>query len=110
MAVVTWNEHMFFYLNNKNQAELKRAKVAIRINDHGILKDDLIGYYEFDLDWLYLKPDHGILHKWIIMSDPNGDNFSAVTAYLKCSISVIGEGDKNYSLDADPNPDKEDVL
>jgi hypothetical protein len=43
---------------------------------------------------LYGQPKHALLHKWIIMSNPESENFGAVTAQLKVSIVVTGEGDE----------------
>lgn len=52
---------------------LENAKVQIKLMDKGFFKDALIGYYEFDLSYLYQQPDHALLHKWIIMSNPESE-------------------------------------
>jgi hypothetical protein len=70
----------------------------------------MIGYYEFDMNWIYLRPDHALLHKWVVMSDPTSEDFSAVTAYFKCSITVIGVGDNNIAIEEDDNPESEDII
>ena len=33
--------------------ELERGKIEIKLMDKGYFKDALIGYYEFDLSYLY---------------------------------------------------------
>ena len=50
------------------------------------------------------------MHKWIVMSNPEDENYGEVTAMLKMSISICGEGDEQAPIDDDPNPEKEDVL
>jgi len=78
--------------------------------DKGFLKDALIGYYEFDLNYLYQQDGHALLHKWIIMSNPEDDNYGAVTAQLKISITVTGEGDESVPIEDDPNPEIEVII
>jgi hypothetical protein len=51
-----------------------------------------------------------MMHKWIVMSNPEDENYGEVTAMLKMSISICGEGDEQAPIDDDPNPEKEDVL
>ena len=50
------------------------------------------------------------MHKWVVMSNPNSENFSDVTAYFKLSVVVVGQGDENIAIENDPNPDTEDIL
>lgn len=50
------------------------------------------------------------MHKWVVMSNPDSENFSDVTAYFKLSVVVVGQGDENISIENDPNPDTEDIL
>jgi hypothetical protein len=33
------------------------------------------------------------MHKWIIMSNPEGEDFGEVTGYLKISMTITGDGD-----------------
>ena len=110
MQVINWNEHIFMEFNNKEPNELEKAKVSLKMLDKGIFKDEIIGYYEFDLNYIYLQPNHALLHKWVFMSNPESENFSEVTAYFKMSISVSGVGDPNIAIEDDPNPEKEDVI
>ncbi len=78
--------------------------------DKGWFKDALIGYYEFDLSYLYQQPDHALLHKWIILSNPESENFGEVTAQLKISITICGEGDEQVGIEDDPHPEIEDII
>lgn len=78
-GIAVWNEHIFFEPKNQNVEDLAQAKIEIKLMDKGFFKDALIGYYEFDLSYLYKQKDHALLHKWIIMSNPESENFGEVT-------------------------------
>jgi hypothetical protein len=62
--------------------------------DKGYLKDALIGQFEFDLSYIYFRKDHVLLHQWLALSNPNSENYSDITAYIKVSISVAASGDE----------------
>jgi len=51
--VADWNEHIFFERKNVEEEELSLAKVEIKLLHKGFLKDTLIGFYEFDLTYIY---------------------------------------------------------
>lgn len=51
MAV--WNEHIFFEPKNLETHQLENGKVEIKLLDKGFIKDALIGFYEFDLSYIY---------------------------------------------------------
>ena len=105
-----YNEHIFFEPKNCEVERLEKGKIEIKLMDKGFFKDALIGYYEFDLNTIYLREDHALMHKWIVMSNPEGEEFGKVTAYLKLSITVCGAGDEQISIEDDPNPQEEDYL
>lgn len=79
-GVAIWNEHLFFEPKNKEVEELEQAKVEIKLMDKGYFKDALIGFYEFDLSYLYQMKDHVMMHKWIIMTNPESEEYGEVTA------------------------------
>ena len=72
---------------------MEGGKIEIKLLDKGFLKDAIIGYYEFDLSYIYLMNDHALLHKWIVMSNPESEEFGEVTGYLKLSVTISGESD-----------------
>ena len=109
-GVAIWNEHIFFEPKNQEVEDLQQAKIEIKLMDKGFFKDALIGYYEFDLSYLYQQPDHALLHKWVIMSNPESENFGEVTGQLKISITICGEGDEQVGIEDDPHPEVEDVI
>lgn len=90
--------------------KMESGKIEIRLLDKGFFKDAMIGFYEFDLSYIYLMKDHAMLHKWIVMSNPEGENFGEVTGYLKLSITICGEGDSQVAIGEDPNPGEDDII
>lgn len=67
-----------------------------------------MGQYDFDVAYIYFKNDHAMLHQWVAMSNPSSENFNEVTAYLKISISVACQGDKQIQISEDNSVDKTD--
>ena len=53
MDIAAWDEHIFFEPKNQEVFDLEQAKLEVRLFDKGVLKDRLIGLYEFDLTYLY---------------------------------------------------------
>ena len=110
VGLAIYNEHLFFEPKNVEVERLQKGKIEIKLMDKGFFKDALIGYYEFDLNSVYLREDHALMHKWIVMSNPEGEEFGKVTAYLKISITICGAGDEQVAIEDDPNPEEEDYL
>lgn len=52
-GVAVWNEHIFFEPKNLETHQLENGKVEIKLLDKGFIKDALIGFYEFDLSYIY---------------------------------------------------------
>jgi hypothetical protein len=42
-------------MRNQEVEDLEKGKLEIKLLDKGFLKDTIIGYYEFDLTYLYHK-------------------------------------------------------
>lgn len=70
----------------------------------------MLGYYEFDLAAIYLMEEHALMHKWVILSNPESDDFAKVTGYLKLSITVCGAGDEQVAIVDDPNPSEDSII
>jgi hypothetical protein len=70
----------------------------------GFFKEDVIGCFNIDLSFLYFQKDHALQHQWIGLNNPESEDASEITAYLKLSISVIRGGDENVQLKADDRP------
>ena len=92
------------------ESALAKGKIEIKLMDKGFFKDALIGYYEFDLSTIYQRADHALMHKWIVMTNPEGEEFGKVTGYLKLSITICGAGDEQVAIEDDPNPTEEEYL
>lgn len=109
-GIAIWNEHIFFEPKNQEENDLKQGKIIIKLLDKGFFKDGLIGYYEFDLSYIYQMPEHSLMHKWIVMSNPESENYGEVTGLLKLSITICGQGDEQVGITDDPHPEREDVI
>ncbi len=78
--------------------------------DKGFFKESLIGFYEFDIAWVYFQQKHSLMHKWIAMSNPESANFNEVAGYLKLSISVSTVGDEQIQITEDQGGNEESIL
>lgn len=72
--------------------------ITFKVMNKGMFRDEMIGTYEFDMTTVYFKDKHAIQHQWIAMFNPEGDDFSEITANLKISIAVQGPGDEQVQL------------
>ena len=54
-GIAVWNEHIFFEPKNVEAARLEKGTIELKLMDKGFFKDSLIGYYQFDLSYIYLK-------------------------------------------------------
>ena len=109
-GIAIWNEHIFFEPKNVETDRLAKGTIELKLMDKGFFKDALIGYYQFDLSYIYLKDQHALQHKWIVMSNPESEDFGEVTGFLKISITIAGSGDEQVPIEDDPNPSDEDFI
>ena len=93
-----WNEHLFLEPLNVDKRDAEAGKLTIRLLDKGLFKDALIGLYEFDLSYIYLKDNHCIEHKWLALNNPGDENYMEICGYVKVSICVTATGDEGYEL------------
>ena len=98
---VVWSEHIFLEPKNIDKKDAEDGKISIKLQDKGLFKDALIGSYEFDLSFIYLKKDHVLLHKWIALNNPGSENFAEICGYVKVSISVAATGDEQVQIKDD---------
>jgi len=82
----------------------------IKLYDKGFFKQTLIGEYEFDLVYVYFMKQHVLLHKWLAFSNPNSENYSEITGYLKLSINVTCTGDESVQIEDDDGPEDTNIL
>jgi hypothetical protein len=76
-----------------DKKEADDAKIMIKLMDKGMFKDKLIGQFELDMSFVYLREDHLLLHKWLAFSNPMGEDWAKIQCYAKVSISVSHEAD-----------------
>ena len=55
-GIAIWNEHIFFEPKNVETDRLSKGTIELKLMDKGFFKDALIGFYQFDLSYVYLKP------------------------------------------------------
>ena len=103
---VIWSEHIFFEPKNLSEREVQNGKLRIRMLDQQMLKNAVIGSYDFDLSYIYFKEKHAIFTQWIGISNPFSKDFTELSGYLKVSASVLGPGDEQIPLPEDTGFDR----
>ena len=107
ISEVVYGEHLFLEQRNVEKKDAEEAKITIRLMDKGYLKDSLIGLFEFDLSFIYFRKNHVLMHQWVALSNPNSENYSDITAYMKVSISVAASGDEQVEITEEEGPGDE---
>jgi len=79
---VSYNEHLFLEAKNVEKDKAESGKILIKLMDKGMFKDCLIGEFEFDMSFIYFKKDHVLLHQWLALSNPHGDDWAAISCYM----------------------------
>ena len=91
---VSFQNHLFIELTNKSVSDLETTKVGIKLMEKGVFKEAIFGIFEFDFSYIYNMELHTMFHKWVALNNPAGEDFSAVAAFLKLSVSIHGADDK----------------
>lgn len=98
-TLVSWDDHYYFEKEITSSIELEKERLVIEVRDEKLfIKDSLIGVYEIDLTYIYYQQNHCILNKWVVLSNPESEDFSTVRGYLRISASVLHESDKPVDL------------
>lgn len=85
---VLWGEHIYLEPRGLTKDTLESAQITIKLLDKGTFRDKLVGQFDIGLDTVYAKPNHSIHNQWIAMNNPQGEDFTDITAYVKISICV----------------------
>ena len=95
-------EHLYIEAKDKSPEEIQNERVLITVKDNSLLniRKTLIGLHEIDLVYIYSSDTHGILHRWIVLSNPDDKNFNVMRGYLKIGISLLHETDRPVDLSA----------
>jgi len=75
---VVWNEHIFIEPRGVDKLEAESAKLKIRLVDKGFMKNSMLGEFDFDLSFIYLKDKHLLSHKWLALNNPGGENYAEI--------------------------------
>lgn len=78
LGEVVYSEHIFVEPRGVDKVDAEGAKIMIKLVDKGFMKDALIGQFEFDMSYIYFMKDHLLLHKWLALSNPNGEDFAKI--------------------------------
>jgi hypothetical protein len=69
------------------------ANISIKVKNKGLLQDEIIGTYDFDLAKIYFMEKHTLEHQWLALVNPESKNINEVTGNLKISVNIMGIGD-----------------
>ena len=81
-------------LQNKTVDDLENTRVGVKLMEKGVFKEAIFGLFEFDFSYVYNMENHTMFHMWVGLNNPAGEDFAAVAAFLKLSVSIHGADDK----------------
>jgi hypothetical protein len=83
-------DHIFIEKRNQSVDDLQSLKVKVSLFIKGMLKNVLIGTYEFDFSYIYFMANHAMEHMWVAISNPNSEDYASVAGFVKISVSIHG--------------------
>jgi len=105
-----WDEVLFFEVKDMEPAQLEAERVRVRVNDaRTIMKDVLIGAFDFDLSAVYYARDHELYRCWVALTDVSSKD-EGVQGYLKVSIVCLGPDDEQKIHSAAEMDDDEGMV
>nr|KAG5693813.1 hypothetical protein BaRGS_004421 [Batillaria attramentaria] len=100
---------IFFFNFHTAPAELMDELAEFQIfNSKTLRSDSLIGSFKCDLGLVYDEPQHALLNKWLLLSDPE-DTMAGAKGYLKVSVVILGPGDEAPSMKVTETSEDEDI-
>jgi hypothetical protein len=85
---------MFFEFKLEYPEDLYNRRITFTMYDvDKWTKNQIIGVFELDLDYIYNMPTKDLFRNWVALYDPTG-KFPGVQGYLRMSISILGPGDE----------------
>ena len=109
-TIVNFDGHIFVELMGQSVAQLEQSKILIKLQEKGFFNTSLIGQVELDLTYIYNLENHTKQHQWFALINPDSEDFSAVSAYLKISGSVYGIDDTPIELKMDEQDDDDNCV
>ena len=103
-------EHLYIEGKDKQPEEILNERIVITVRDNSFIesKKNIIGLHEVDLTFIYSNPGHGIVHRWVVLSNPEDSNFGTMKGYLKVGFSLTHEADRPVDLAKRENPSEKD--
>ncbi|XP_061795182.1 myoferlin isoform X1 [Nerophis lumbriciformis] len=102
-------DEMFFYNVNMLPSELFDESIDLRVYDSFSLRaDSLMGEFKLDVGYIFDEPGHGIMRKWLLLSDLD-DSSSGAKGYLKVSIIVVATGEEPPTERRDLSEEHDDI-
>ena len=90
-----FDEVFIFNLRNLDKDKFQEGVISIKVNNANFLaRTQLIGAYVFDASSVYFQKDHEQYRKWVALMNDEDPALNGVQGYLKCSISIVGPGEK----------------
>ncbi|XP_074642408.1 myoferlin-like [Tubulanus polymorphus] len=103
-----FNEVSFFNFF-ASPAELFDELISFNVyNSRKLRSDALIGGFKCDIGMVYDEPQHTLMNKWLLLSDPD-DTMAGAKGYLKVMVTVMGPGDEAPSSKSVSQDDDEDI-
>jgi hypothetical protein len=103
-------EHLYIEGKDKQAEEVLNERLVITVRDNSFIesKKNIIGTHEVDLTYIYSNPNHGVVHRWTVLSNPEDSDFGSMKGYLKVGLSLTHETDKPVDLSKKENPSEKD--
>ena len=96
---LTFNEHFYFTKADVTVAELDKSKLTIEVYDYNnSSKEDYLGIYELDIEYIYNNESHAMKNTWIALANPHAVDITKINGYLKLSVCVLHENDPRIEL------------
>ena len=110
---VVWDQTFVFEDVMLTQDEFERENIVIQIFDANVfVRNKLIGQYSFGVEktWSQPIPIHQFYKKWVLIADPSEPE--KIQGYLKCSVTVLGPGDRapSHALEDEAEKSSSDWL
>ncbi|GFO37984.1 dysferlin [Plakobranchus ocellatus] len=104
-----WWDESFFFNFHIPPTELVDEIIDFSVYNARTLRSDaLIGSFKCDVGLIYDEPQHALVNKWVLLSDPEDASLGA-RGYLKISTCVMGPGDVSPNMAAEQNDEDEDI-
>ncbi|XP_019616066.1 PREDICTED: dysferlin-like [Branchiostoma belcheri] len=87
-----FNESFFFNFHESPANLLQECLSFTVFDSRRWRRDALIGSFKIDLLTIYQQPEHALLSKWMLLTDPD-DVAASSRGFLKASLVVLGHGD-----------------